>query len=138
VIGSLIISPRYRTISLHAHLHFRTMDSDRVVAFLADLLRQVSGRIVLLWDNAPIHGDPTVEKFLKAHPRLRCYPFPAYAPELNPAEGLWAQADHVLDDHLCNDLPELTGVLCRTFRKLKASPQHLWGCVFGSALPWKR
>jgi transposase len=63
-----------------------------VVAFLEHLLREVPGRMVLIWDGAPIHRSQVIQEFLAngAAPRLHLERLPAYAPELNPGEGLWA------------------------------------------------
>jgi hypothetical protein len=56
-------------------------------------LREVPGRMVMIWDGAPIHRSHPIKEFLAngASPRLHLEPLPAYAPELNPDEGLWQQ-----------------------------------------------
>src|SRR5918992_5508750 len=82
-------------ISPEGKLYFRSQDrainSDDVVAFLEHLLREGPGRMVLIWDGAPIHRSHTIREFLThgAAPRLHLERLPAYAPELNPGEGLW-------------------------------------------------
>jgi hypothetical protein len=68
------------------------LDSEDVVAFLEYLLREVPGRLVLIWDGAPIHRSHVIKAFVAngaAH-QIRLERLPAYAPELNPGEGLWA------------------------------------------------
>jgi transposase len=35
-----------------------------VIAFLEHLLREVPGRMVLIWDGAPIHRSHVIKKFL--------------------------------------------------------------------------
>jgi len=73
-----------------------------VVAFLARLRREVSGRRVILWDGASIHRSQLIKEFLAtgAAPRLHLERLPAYAPELNSGEGLWAQLKGVERRHL--------------------------------------
>jgi transposase len=86
------------------------MDSSDVVAFLEHLLREVSGRIVLIWDGAPIHRSHVIKEFLadSAAQRLHLERLPAYAPELNPGEGLWQQLKGVeLRNVSCFNLPHL-------------------------------
>ena len=70
------------------------MNSADVVAFLEHLLREVPGRLVIIWDGAPIHRSQVIKEFLAngAAQRLHLERLPAYAPELNPGEGLWATA----------------------------------------------
>src|SRR2546430_9568064 len=47
--------------------------------------------------------------------------FPAYAPELNPAEYVWAQADQALANGAPDDLGELRHRLDSTVRRLRRS-----------------
>ena len=102
-------------ISPEGKLYFqsqdRAMDSADVVAFLEHLLREVSGRMVLIWDGAPIHRSQVIKDFLAdgAAQRLHLERLPAYAPELNPGEGLWQQLKGV----------ELRNVCCFTIPHLK-------------------
>jgi transposase len=79
------------------------MNSADVVAFLAHLLREVSGCMVIIWDGAPIHRSQVVREFLSngAAQRLHLERLPAYAPELNPGEGLWQQLKGVELRNVC-------------------------------------
>jgi transposase len=65
--------------------------SPEVVLFLRHLLRQVPGKLLVLWDGAPIHRAQVIKDFLKrkAAKRLHLERLPGYAPELNPQEGVW-------------------------------------------------
>jgi transposase len=67
------------------------MHSADVVAFLEHLLHEIPGRIVLIWDGSPMHRSQTIQEFLAngAAPRIHLERLPAYAPELNPDEGVW-------------------------------------------------
>ncbi len=62
-----------------------------VVSFLRHLLRHIPGKLLVLWDRAPIHRSKVVKKFLAqgAAKRIHLEQLPAYAPELNPDEGIW-------------------------------------------------
>ena len=79
------------------------MHSDDVVALSAHLLREVPGQMVILWDGSPIHRSHTIQAFLAngALPRLHLERLPAYAPELNPDEGVWQQLNGVERRNLC-------------------------------------
>jgi hypothetical protein len=45
------------------------MDSGDVVAFLQYLLREVLGRMILIWNGSPIHRSHTIEE---SWPTARC------------------------------------------------------------------
>jgi transposase len=61
-----------------------------VVGFLKHLARHIAGKLLVLWDGAPIHRSGVVKEYLSsgAACRIHLEQFPAYAPELNPAEGI--------------------------------------------------
>ena len=61
-----------------------------VVRFLRHLVRYIAGKLLVLWDGAPIHRSRAVTEYLAqggAH-RIHLEQLPSYAPELNPAEGI--------------------------------------------------
>lgn len=75
---------------LYFHCQEWALNSVDVVAFLEYVLREVAGRLVIIWDGAPIHRSHAIQEFLAtgAAERFRVERLPAYAPELNPGEGL--------------------------------------------------
>ena len=107
-----------------------------VRAFLQGLLRHLRGAVVLLWDRGTIHTRREVQRYLEAHPRLHPYDFPPYAPELNPAEHIWNQADAALANGAPPHLEQLRGRLRRATRRLRHSQRLLWACIKASDLPW--
>jgi len=135
-ISSLAVSPKRRRLTLFIQFRKRDLNGLDVRAFLKDLLRHLRGPLVLLWDRAPIHGRKEVKKFLARHPRIQVERFPAYAPELNPAEYVWNRTDHNLCNSAANDLMELKGMLRNSIRKLRRSQNLLWSCIYASGLPW--
>ena len=66
-------------------------DGGGVVRFLRYLLRCVAGKLLVLWDGAPIQRSQAVKEFLRrgAAKRLQLEVLPGYAPELNPVESVW-------------------------------------------------
>lgn len=115
----------------------RAFNSTDVVAFLEHLLREVPGQMVLLWDGAPIHRSHCIQEFLAngaAH-RLHLERLPAYAPELNPAEGLWAQLKGVeLRNLCCFNLPQLQQELRNAVKRVRRKPRILHGFFEGAKL----
>jgi transposase len=128
-------------ISPEGKLYFRSQDrainSDDVVAFLEHLLREVPGRLVLIWDGAPIHRSHTIRGFLTngAAQRLHLERLPAYAPELNPGEGLWQQLKGVeLRNLCCLHIPHLRRELRTAVKRVRGKPRLLKSFFRGAQL----
>jgi len=135
-ISSLSVSPRHRRLGLYVHFHTTNITGVEVVTFLRHLLRHLRGPVVLLWDRGPIHNRTLVGDFIQRQPRLHVYPFPAYAPELNPDEFVWTQAKRDLSNSAPTDLRDLRRNLHGSIRRLQRSQRLLWSCIFASDLPW--
>ena len=74
-----------------------------VVGFLKHLARHITGKLLVLWDGAPINRSQAVKEYLSngtAH-RIHLEQLPGYAPELNPAEGIWSYLRRVELKNLC-------------------------------------
>jgi transposase len=86
-----------------------TITSIYVIPFLRHLLRCIPGRVFLFWDGLNTHRSKKTRAALaEHHARLRVYRLPAYAPELNPDEGLWTwMKQHALAGQCPPNLPVL-------------------------------
>ena len=115
----------------------RAINSEDVVAFLEHLLREVPGRMVIIWDGAPIHHSHVVQAFLRngaAH-RIHLERLPAYAPELNPGEGLWAHLKGVeLRNVCCLNLPHLRRELRDAVKRVRRKPRLIQAFFRGAQL----
>jgi transposase len=61
------------------------------VAFLQQLRAHHTEPLVVFWDNAPVHGGEPLRAYLRTPElRLRLVRLPAYSPDFNAAEHLWA------------------------------------------------
>ncbi len=103
-----------------------------VVDFLRQLLRQIPGKLLVIWDGAPIHRCRPVKEFLAAGAAARLWleRLPAYAPELNPDEGVWNHRKRVeLKNRCCRDRDELRWELGLAIRRLRRRPHILRACV---------
>lgn len=123
--------------ALYFNVHDKPIDSAVAIRFLRHLLRHVDGPIVVLWDGAPIHRSRAVKAFLATLPRgrLRLERLPAYAPELNPDEGIWRYLKLAELANVCaNDLAELRVELCKAIKRTRAKPRIARGCFTGARL----
>jgi transposase len=60
-----------------------------VIGFLRQLLRQLDGSVILIWDRLMAHRARKVKRFIDRKPQLQSFFLPPYAPELNPVENVW-------------------------------------------------
>ncbi len=104
-----------------------------VVRFLHHLLAQVPGKLLVLWDGAPIHRARPIKDFLAAGAtrRLRLVQLPGYAPDLNPLDqGVWHHLKHVeLANVCCTDPQHLRQELRKAIARLRRKPRILYGCI---------
>lgn len=64
--------------------------SDGIIAFLNALKRQIRKPLLIVWDRLGAHKSRTIRQWLAAqYGRIVLAFLPAYAPELNPVEGIW-------------------------------------------------
>ena len=116
----------YLSIQEHA---FKGPD---VVSFLQQLLDQVPGKLLVVWDGISTHRSHAVKDFLAggAAARLWLEQLPGYAPELNPDEGIWNCLKRVeLRNLICHDLTRLRSELERAVERLKHKPEVIRGCI---------
>jgi transposase len=82
-------------VGLHERLYFQVYEqaisSTEVIRFLGHLRRVVPGKLLIVWDGAPIHRSQAIRQFLRdgAAEWIRLERFPGYAPEVDPEEGIW-------------------------------------------------
>jgi transposase len=110
----------------------RAYHSDDVVRFLRLLLRKLHGKLLVIWDGAPIHRGQPIKDFLRrgAAARLHLEQLPGYAPELNPDEGIWNYLKRVeLGNCCCRDLAELALALRRAKERLRHKRSVIQACV---------
>jgi len=133
-ISGIAVSPRRCRCTLYCHLYDDNIQGEEVAAFLRHLLQQIRGPVIALLDNGKIHRGEPVQELLTHTRRLHLVPFPAYAPELNPDEGVWNQ----LKSRLANGRPDtkadLMDVLSEEICRLAKSQQLLRGCIQQSEL----
>jgi transposase len=122
---------------VYFHSQESALNSADVVAFLEHLLREVPGRMVIIWDGAPIHRSQVIQEFLAngIAQRIHVERLPAYAPDLNPGEGLWQQLKGVeLRNVCCLNLPHLRHELRDAVRRVRRKPRIIHGCFKGAGL----
>src|ERR1051326_610022 len=105
VMGALTLSGR-----IYSLIREESLNGLNTIEFLVHLTRQVGDRLLVLWDNSPIHRRVEVKAFLAqaAYRHILVEALPSYAPDLNPVEWLWQHVKDVeLHNLTCLDLEQL-------------------------------
>src|SRR5262249_55087080 len=90
-IGAIMVNPRRDSIRLQYgqlanNVNFQ---GPAVVQFLRTLHAELAAPMMVFWDQIAIHDCSAVSEYLATASDLVIEPFPPYAPELNPADGIW-------------------------------------------------
>jgi len=88
-------------------------------------VRQLAGPMLIVWDRLPAHRSRLVADFVRHLEGLIVLEYlPAYAPELNPVEYLWAHWKHHQLPNVCaKDLWQLNEGARRTLGRLRRRPR---------------
>jgi transposase len=100
-----------------------------VVGFLRHLARHIAR---VIWDGAPIHRSWVVKKYLSSGGarRIHLEQLPGYAPELNPAEGIWNYLKRVeLKNRCCQSISHLNYELRKAKGRLRHKTTVILGCI---------
>jgi transposase len=115
---------------LFARVQERSLCGQDVVRFLSQLLGQVAGKLLIVWDGASIHSGQPVKEFLARQPagRIQLEQLPGYAPELNPDEGVWKHLKRVALANVSTlGLLDLRAELRRALQRLQRRPDLVQG-----------
>jgi len=106
-------------------------------ALLRRLHRFLGARVVLVWDNLTGHvRNLAVRAFIHENADwLTVYQLPGYAPELNPAEGLWGELKNgPLANLTARNLDEVTTAARHALRLVQHRPDLLNGFLTETGL----
>ncbi|MET8220906.1 IS630 family transposase [Streptomyces hirsutus] len=107
----------------------------------ADYMRLLDGThqllrapIVLVWDRLGTHVSKTMRQLVAARPWLTVFLLPAYAPELNPVEGVWAHCRHRLANLTAGTVGRLETLVRNRLKRLQYRPVTLHGFMTETGL----
>ena len=101
-----------------------------MIDFLGHLLCHLRGKLLIFWDGLRSHRSRMVWDFVRQQRgRLWLEFLPAYAPELNPVEYLWAHWKHHELPNFCPDsYGELSYHARQALRRMRRRPMLV--CAF--------
>lgn len=140
-ISSISVSPRNRRLNLHFDLlpDNTTVRAPDIVRYLKHLKTQVRAPLTILWDRSTIHDkSKLVRAFLAEHPEIKTEKLPAYAPEMNPDELVWAWTKYGrLGNLAAANTDWLRDYLITEFTFAREHPELLASFIEGTNLPLK-
>lgn len=122
---------------IYFRVHEESIKSKQVMEYLEQLLRHIDGYVIVLWDGLPAHRSNAVKEFGARHSeRLSIYRLPAYCPDFNPMEWLWADVKWNKMKGFCpKNLPELKEKLRNCVNALRRKPELVQSFFSVSSLP---
>ena len=111
------------------------------VRFLQHLVTQVQRKLLVIGDGSPIHRAQAVQAYLAdgAAKWIHLERLPAYAPDLNPDEGVWNQLKYAeLRNVCCRDVAHLHQQLNLAIVRLRRKPTVIQSFFTGAGLPLRK
>ena len=125
----------YRTMIYHGRKGepkgFREAD---FAALLDAAHQQLGTLIILIWDNLGGHTSAAMRRLIASRAWLRVYRLPAYAPELNPAEGVWSSLKRGLANLVRGTITDLNQLVKTRLKRMQYVPGLIDGFFAGTGL----
>jgi hypothetical protein len=104
-------------------------------AALLDAAHRTLGTdIVLIWDNLNTHLSATMRTLITRRPWLHIIQLPAYAPDLNPTEGVWSHVKHSLGNLAVTNVDHLATLVRKRLKRIQNRPTLLTGILAHTGL----
>lgn len=135
--GIVVTTARMNRVRALCTFKRGSVRKEDTVHTLKHIALHIKGTIALLWDGLAQHRARVVRDFLHMHRKrfVMVERFPAYAPELNPQEYIWASSK---TKDFAGYVPEESGDLLRRARKsikrIQRSRDILCGALRASGL----
>ena len=101
-----------------------------MVEFLKHLQRHVPGKLLIIWDGASIHRSKLVRDYIASTSgHIAAERLPAYAPEINPVEYMWAQLKtHEIANLIATKAWELSFEATAALRRMRRRSSIITAC----------
>ncbi len=89
---------------------------------------QLHAPVTLIWDNLNTHVSAVMRTFTDAsRDWLTVVRLPAYAPDLNPAEGVWANMKNGPGNLAARDVSQLAAIVRNRLKRIQYRPALISG-----------
>jgi hypothetical protein len=116
----------------------RSMSEADYAGLITAAHQQLHAPVILIWDNLNTHISAVMRAFTDAHDDwLTVVRLPAYAPDLNPAEGVWANMKNGLGNLAVSSVDQLTAVVRNRLKRIQYRPALIDGFLAQTGLTLK-
>ncbi len=113
----------------------RSMSEADYAHLIAAAHTKLHAPVILIWDNLNTHVSATMQSFTDAHPEwLTVVRLPAYAPDLNPAEGVWSNMKNGLGNLAASTVDQLAAIVKNRLKSIQYRPQLIDGFLAQTGL----
>jgi len=113
----------------------RSMSEADYAGLIAAAHHQLHAPVILIWDNLNTHVSAAMRTFTDAHQDwLTVVRLPAYAPDLNPAEGVWANMKNGLGNLAARDVSQLAAIVRNRLKRIQYRPALISGFLAQTGL----
>jgi hypothetical protein len=96
--------------------------------------QELGGAMVLVWDNLPTHTSRAMRQLIAARSWLTVFQLPAYAPELNPVEGVWSSMKRSLANLTKQGIDQLVVLVKTRLKRMQYRPGLIDGFLAKTGL----
>jgi transposase len=135
--AALCVRPHGGGAQLAFHLRPGSYDTDSLIVALTALRHFLAGeKATLIWDGLPAHRSRKMHAWLGSQRRwLVVERLPAYAPDLNPVEKVWASLKGVeLANRTSQHLSDITTAAHAGIDRIRHTPRLLYSFLHATGL----
>jgi hypothetical protein len=101
----------------------RSMSEADYAGLITAAHHQLHAPVILIWDNLNTHVSAMMRAFTESHRDwLTVVQLPAYAPDLNPAEGAWANMKNGLGNLAARNVDQLAAIVRNRLKRIQYRP----------------
>ncbi len=141
VAGLIAVRPGARTRLCHRLITHpagkgqrRSMGERDFIALIDGVHQLVKAPIVLVWDRLNTHVSRTMDELIAQRTWLTVFLLPAYSPDFNPVEWVWAHVKRSLANLAVMALDRLEALVRNRLKRLQYRPDTLDGFIAGTGL----
>ena len=112
----------------------RSLPERDYISLLDGVHQQLRASIILVWDRLNTHVSRAMKRLIGQRAWLSVVLLPFYAPDLNPAEGIWSHVKRSLASLAACGLDRLEALIRARLKSLQYRPRVLDGFLKGSGL----
>ncbi|MEV0564889.1 transposase [Dactylosporangium sp. NPDC050588] len=141
IAGLVCVKPGQRSRFIYRTIVHRGRKGERRSFSETDYIRlldaahqQLGGPIVLCWDNLNTHVSAAMRQLIAARDWLHVIRLPAYAPDLNPTEGVWSHLKRSIGNLAVQGVDHLQATVKHRLKRIQYRPDLIDGFLAHTGL----